>query len=987
MFSFPHVAISQISKFLSERGENLNGQTYFYLDSPNESTQLLISKPPIMRTPYKPITRFGLLLFLLGFALPYISLQAQVIEVTPVFPKVSDNVTITFNATEGNGALTGISPVYAHAGLITSESQNPSDWKHVQGTWGTPDPKVLMTSLGNNRHSISYNIKDFYGVNDGETVESLAFVFRNATGSVVGRATDGSDIFYPVYPDDVAFQSVLLSPESPSLALFQNEVLYIKGATSQDADLYLLDNQNYLYHTYGNLIEFNLNVQEPGNHEVCFIAIRGTDTLTQCFNYTVIVNVQQEDPPAGREYGLTILNDSTTYFQLYAPNKAFVHLIGDMSNWSLREDFQMKKSLDGTTWWIEVTGLDQGTRYNYQYVVDGNLRIGDPYSTLILDPFDDSSISSETYPDMPQYPYGKTTGQVTSFVLGPVETIPPLSPKPEKKDLVIYELLMRDFLAAHSYQTLEDTLDYLQRMGVNAIELMPVQEFEGNLGWGYNPSYHMALDKYYGSSDAFRAVIEACHARGMAVILDVVYNHAFGQSPLARLYWDGSNNRPSADNPWLNPVAKHDFNVGSDFNHESPQTKYYVKRVLSWWMQTYGVDGFRFDLSKGFTQNNTLGNTAAWGHFDQSRINILQDYANHIWSIDPDAYLILEHFADNDEETELSSRGMMLWGNMTTQYGQGAKGYGGSDFSNTWYTQRGWSDPHLVGYMESHDEERLMYKNLTAGNTAPGYNIKDLNVALSRIELVSAFFYTIPGPKMIWEFGELGYDYSINTCVDGSINNNCRLDPKPIRWDYKDVFLRQRIYDIDRALIQLRQQPALREGNLTISLANQFEKKMQFTHPDMDVVIAGNFYVGARDIAPGFTRTGRWYDYIGGDSLEVSDVNMTLPFEPGEYHVFTTRRIPLDFEITTSLHQPEFSSLPLLIYPTINEGQFDILVPEDLIREPEMTITDLSGRRVNHEFTMEADRIQVTLPGAAAGIYVINLVTGRNAYVGKVVVQ
>ena len=124
--------------------------------------------------------------------------SAQVVEVNPVFPKVSDDVTITFNAAEGNGALAGISPVYAHAGLITSESQNGNDWKYVQGVWGTPDPKVLMQSIGDDKHTISYNIKDFYGVGDGEMVESLAFVFRNANGTIVGRATDGSDIFYPV---------------------------------------------------------------------------------------------------------------------------------------------------------------------------------------------------------------------------------------------------------------------------------------------------------------------------------------------------------------------------------------------------------------------------------------------------------------------------------------------------------------------------------------------------------------------------------------------------------------------------------------------------------------------------------------------------------------------------------------------------------------------------------------------------------------------
>jgi hypothetical protein len=910
----------------------------------------------------------------------------QVVEVIPVFPKVTDDVTIIFNATQGNGALTGVAPVYAHAGLITSTSTNPSDWKYVQGVWGTPDPKVLMTSLGNNRHSISYNIKDFYGVPEGEEVESLAFVFRNANGSIVGRGADQGDIFYPVYPEDVAFQSLLLSPQETSLALFQNEVIPVKGATSQNADLYILDNGVAIYHTFGNLIEYAITVQGTGNHEICFLAIRSADTLTQCFNYSVIVDVVVEDPPVSLEDGLTILNGNDCYFQLYAPGKSYVHLNGDMTNWQLRSDFQMKRTTGGNRWWIKVP-LDEGSRYNYQYVVDGTLRIGDPYSTLILDPFNDGGITAETYPDMPQYPYGLTSGMVSSFVVEDIEVTAPLNPKPAKTDLIIYELLMRDFLHAHSYAALQDTLDYLQRLGVNAIELMPVQEYEGNIGWGYNPSYHMALDKYYGSADAFRTLIEECHSRGIAIILDVVYNHAFGQSPLAQLYWDASQSRPSPGNPWLNPVAKHDFNVGYDFNHESAQTKYFVKRVLSWWMETYGIDGFRFDLSKGFTQNNTLGNINAWGMYDQSRINILQEYADHVWSIDPETYVILEHFADNTEETELSARGMMIWGNMTGQYGQGAKGFGGSDLSNTWHVQRGWADPHLIGYMESHDEERLMYKNLTAGNNAPGYDIKELKVALSRIELVSSFFYLIPGPKMIWEFGELGYDYSINYCTNGSVNTNCRLDPKPIRWDYKDVFLRQRIYDVDRALILLRQQPAFKEGTLEISLANQFEKKLRFRHSDMDMVVVGNFHVGNRDIAPVFTKTGWWYDYLSGDSLQVTDVNMTIPYLPGEYHVYTTKKIAIDFEITTSIVNLDFSPFALEIFPTVNQGRFDIKLPTDVAGIPAVYAWDLAGNKCNISTEDHGDRIETTTQNVTPGMYIINVVVDRTIYSGKVVVQ
>jgi len=186
---------------------------------------------------------------------------------------------------------------------------------------------------------------------------------------------------------------------------------------------------------------------------------------------------------------------------------------------------------------------------------------------------------------------------------------------------------------------------------------MPISEFEGNLSWGYNPNYYFAPDKYYGTKNALKHFIDECHSRGIAVIQDMVLNHSFGTSPMVMLYWDALNNRPAANNPWFNPIAKHDFNVGYDFNHESEATKYLVNRVVKYWINEYHVDGYRFDLSKGFTQTNTLGNTTAWGHYDQSRINIWQRISDSIWSVKPNAYVILEHFADNDEENRFIQHG------------------------------------------------------------------------------------------------------------------------------------------------------------------------------------------------------------------------------------------------------------------------------------------------------------------------------------------
>ena len=104
--------------------------------------------------------------------------NAQV-SLVPAFVTQNDSVEVIYDATQGNGGLAGVSPVYMHTGVITNLSTSPTDWRHVQGTWGINDPKVKMTPLGNNLHSLKFHIASFYNVPSNETVQQLAFVFRN----------------------------------------------------------------------------------------------------------------------------------------------------------------------------------------------------------------------------------------------------------------------------------------------------------------------------------------------------------------------------------------------------------------------------------------------------------------------------------------------------------------------------------------------------------------------------------------------------------------------------------------------------------------------------------------------------------------------------------------------------------------------------------------------------------------------------------------
>ena len=151
---------------------------------------------------------------------------------------------------------------------------------------------------------------------------------------------------------------------------------------------------------------------------------------------------------------------------------------------------------------------------------------------------------------------------------------------------------------------------------------------------------------------------------------------------------------------------------------------------------------------------------------------------------------------------------MMLWGNANNNYNEATMGYlPDSNFSYGYYGStaqggRGWNSPNLVTYMESHDEERLMYKNLTFGNSYGTYNVRDLNTALARMELATAFFIPVPGPKMLWQFGELGYDKSIFICSNGTVptpygNDQCKLSAKPAVWPYYQDPNRRQLFEMN----------------------------------------------------------------------------------------------------------------------------------------------------------------------------------------------
>ena len=661
--------------------------------------------------------------------------------------------------------------------------------------------------------------------------------------------------------------------------------------------------------------------------------------------------------PAGMIDGINLdPNDNTkATLVLYAPLKEFVYLIGDFNNWQKDAGYLLKKDSGKDRFWIELTGLTPKFDHKYQYLVEDAIRIADPYSTTILDESNDQYIDEVTYPNLPGYPSGKTNHAVTLLRTGDDAYSWKVAnfEAPEKTDLTIYELLIRDFDALHSYDALQTRLDYLEDLGVNAIELMPVSEFDGNESWGYNPSFHMALDKYYGTPTAFKQFIDECHKRGIAVILDVVYNHATGQNPYYRM-WNTNNGgyegQASADSPFFNPVATHSYSVFNDFNHSKQATKDYVKRTTQYWIDEYHLDGFRWDLTKGFTQNCAANNESCTNAAQSDRVAVLKEYADYQWAKKANFYVIFEHLGTNAEETEWvnyrlnEGKGIMMWSKLTEPYNESTMGYhenGKSDFSWSDYKERDWTVPANVAYMESHDEERLMYKNLEYGNSNGAYNVKDLSTALTREKIAGAFYFTVPGPKMIWQFGELGYDYSINYCPDGTINNDCRVSNKPIRWDYADDSERMDIYDVWAKLIKLKlKEDIFHTADFSLDVSESTGLKIIKLNNEDDssdlkyINVIGNFGVITQNIDPSFQETGVWYDLLDDNSqLNVSNVNAQISLQPGEFRVYGSSQVALPVD------EFELLERSLSIYPNPATETFRINKSAQKVE-----IYDLTGR-------------------------------------------
>ena len=815
----------------------------------------------------------------------------------PVLPTLNDTITIFFQADLGSGGLENYDgDIYVHTGLITSESQSSSDWKYVVADWDENIERLKMQRSSDNPNLYSLKIgliSEFYNIDNTSNVIKLAMVFRSSDGTLEGKGPNFTDIFIPIIKDGihVKFENPL---DLNTKIISTKEIIEIKvHSRSLDNPLDRIDlivNDVITGTTEQENLLYEFSVNTPGFFQFMAISYDSEMHSDTSYAYVVVAEQINEPSPQNIEEGINYHDNdpNKVTLKLLAPFKESVFVIGDFNDWQIRSKYQMKRDYVSDSeiyWWLELDNLDSNTEYAFQYLVDEKIRIADPYSRKVLHK-DDEWIDDSTYPNLKKYPVQQTNDYVSVLEISndEFEWTDDSWVRPDPNNLVIYELLIRDFSENHDFSTVIDSLNYLKNLGINAIELMPINEFEGNSSWGYNPVFYFAVDRYYGPENDLKRLVNEAHKRGIAVILDAVLNHSFGQSPMVRLYNNGNYGAPTNENIWFNTSARHPFNVGYDFNHESTFTQRFIDRVNRFWIEEFHIDGYRYDLSKGFTQNYTGDDVSLWNQYDQSRINLLLRMKNVINEYDPDAYLILEHLGNNDEEKVLADNGFMLWGIMHENFKNAAMGFDGN-LVRISYKERGWNSPNLVGYMESHDEERLMYELSLYGNTFGDYDVKKESTALNRMKLSHAFMLTVPGPKMIWQFGELGYDVSIN--------ENGRTGEKQPKWEYFLNSDRRRLYNTVSELAKLKTtNSAFQTENYELDVWGKHKKIL--LKSENDVQLIGNFDVVTQNITPYSHNSGsgkEWYEFFSGDTVIISENPQPISLLPGEFKILSTQKL------------------------------------------------------------------------------------------------
>lgn len=552
-------------------------------------------------------------------------------------------------------------------------------------------------------------------------------------------------------------------------------------------------------------------------------------------------------------------------FALLAPYNETVELIGDFSDW---KPLPMKKGYDG--WWRTSVELADGDhRYKFRvksvsYFARGEtLDVFDPYELHVTDDEHESSIV--------RVKGGKRVWTEYQWKHDDV-------PLPQNHELIIYELFVGDFAGTADrrgrFDDVVEKLDWLKELGINCIELMPVKFFPGQ-GWGYNLRSLFGVASTYGTPDDLCRLVDECHARGMRVVMDGVYNHADADSPLAKIdyaYWYYEQNPDPPEMQW-GPK----FNYGHwDENLKVFPARKYVIESIRFWVEKFHIDGIRFDATRAIANFDALKELTTAG-FDQ------------VGGRKP-FFTVAEHVPEDPAIVGFPDGPMVAaW-----RFSLGAKfravltekpndGESPDDFegllsaldpATNGYRTGG----HCVNYIVSHDHDRLMQQLGDKGNMFD-------DVAFARVKLGMGLLATIPGIPMIWMGQEFG------------AASEKSLDPRPLDWSLLKNERNAGLHAHVASLLKLRQEThALQNDTFEVCHRDPARRVFAFKRWNGEgsvIVVAANLKHEAVDdltIADCGLEDGLWREHTCGYDVHVEGGAIHDRLGPSELKVFVRQR-------------------------------------------------------------------------------------------------
>ncbi len=763
--------------------------------------------------------------------------------------------------------------------------------------------------------------------------------------------------------------------------------IYLSTGTQQGSTLTTVD-LTANYNPATRIVDAILATQIPKANYIRLVAYNnhGDSTVFSKGGYVWTYRAMPSYVKNGVTLPSVSSNDSTS-FRLRVPNKEYVLVrIAPLgSPVATANPIVLNHHTDSYNWWVNVK-LAPGT-YEYQFEIENGKMIHDPWGREIGDngtrfTIGAAGLTADDY-----------VWQNTGYA------------RPPLNKLIIYEMNMMEFAGGYfnlsnpnqtRWSHLRSLLPYLDSLGINAIELMPVTDF-GNIGpsgfsWGYDVNSYFALEPTFGTPRDFKEFVDSAHGRGIAVIMDMVLNHLNETSALWQMLPDEAQNpyfkscseiKPNEDGLCFFKDMDYWTPIGSiNYSEELAQT------ALKMWVDSYHIDGFRYDYTQGIGWNK---NDTSKGVLGFANV-IAKTYNNSI-------YQIAEHLPESPALIYYSGmtsswhgdfRGKLFGeaaGTVTTLtdmenivLGLGITGSNDTPYTPSAYASR--IEP--VNDCSNHDEQTLLYEMIK-------WHSIDTATAYQRDKLYSTFMFTSLGIPMLWEGNEMGE-------IRGYTSNDNKLSYRPVQWNYLTSPRGQSQFKHYRTLImQRRYNPALYNGTLVKQYRYDASRVLVWGFKDSVsgnmIEVVANMGASSKTVTNvPWLAAGTWYDVFDQSTFEAGSTTLASFTIPGyTARVFSNKRdsdigIPLGVDDGTGIDVP---SKFLLAQNYPNPFNPSTTIHFELPKQSRVTlkIFDIMGREIATLVDQERHAgmydIQWNAANSASGIYFYRLTTDAGTITKK----